>query len=44
MEYLYNELVEINPDNLFRIVQTLIGLDAEYHWLTEKEIFVVKRK
>ena len=38
METLLNEIAEIESDNLFKIVKTLIGIDAEHHWLTEKEL------
>jgi hypothetical protein len=44
MKYLFNEPVEVDPDNLFNIVQILIELEAEHQFLTEKELHVNRCK
>jgi hypothetical protein len=44
MEYLYNEPVEIDSDSLFKIVDILINLDAEHHWLIKQELRIDRSK
>lgn len=39
-----NERLPITPENLFQLIETLIDLDAEYHWLTRKELRVIRQE